>query len=263
MKLRVLYVMLVLLLAAGGYCGYRYYLDALKPEQELDTAAAAQEEIIERIRPVVDYTDLAVSDLHNDTSESDKVNSVEDNAENPLAPCEAVNDDTVGWIYIPDTNIDLPIVQGTDNDFYLHNGVDKAYNYELGCPFLDYKCKSDFSGFNSIVFAHHMTKRRMFADISLFKDEGFMNSHSEGYLTLADGVHTVSFFAYLNVPSTANVYQTEFVSDEDREAYLEYIRDTADYVHDMDVNIDSHLLLLSTCTYEFDEARGLLVGVIG
>lgn len=249
------------LVLVGGYCGYRYYDDVCKPEKQLDTAAAVQEEIIGRIRPVVDYQSPAQS-VDSDDSGTVETSQNSEPTQNPLAPCEEVNDDTVGWIYIPDTNIDLPIVQGTDNDFYLHNGIDRAYNYELGCPFLDYRCIGDFSGFNSIVYAHHMTKRRMFADISLFKDENFMYSHPVGYLILNDGVHTVEFFAYLNVPSTANVYQTEFYTDEQKSEYLDYIFNTADYVHETDVDTTSHLLLLSTCTYEFDEARGVLVGKI-
>ena len=267
MNLKMMEILVIALAIAGGYCGYRYYNEVWKPEKELDTANSAQSEIIGRIRPVMivpedrPETQTAASAPEDDES-GNATQTETGQSENPLAPCEEVNGQTVGWIYIPGTNVDFPIVQGEDNDFYLHNGVDGQYNYELGCPFLDYRCMGDFSGFQSIVYAHHMTKRRMFADIALFKDPAFMTEHPEGYLTLTDGTHPVGFFAYLNVPSTAEIYRTAFDSDEDKENYLQYIAENAVYLTDADVNTDSRLLLLSTCTYEYDEARGVLVGVV-
>ena len=143
-KSPIIFLCLTVLIALIGYCAYRYYNSEILPDQQLDDANQKQQEIIDDMKPSI--------------RTGDKL----DNTENPLTSCEDVNDDTVGWIYIPDTNIDLPIVQGEDNDFYLHNGINGQYNYELGCPFLDYRCEGDFSGFNSIVYGHHMTKRRMF-----------------------------------------------------------------------------------------------------
>ena len=265
MKLRIMEILVVVLAIAGCYCGYRYYSEVWKPEQELDSADAAQSEIIERVRPSIKIPETKPeTEMVSVAPEDDEsgMNADREMTEDPLAPCEEVNDQTVGWIYIPDTNVDFPIVQGEDNDFYLHNGVDGQYNYELGCPFLDCRCLGDFSGFNSIVYAHHMTKRRMFADIALFKDQAFTQSHPVGYLTLTDGTHVVDFFAYLNVPSSAMVYQTEFYSTEDKSAYLQYIAENAVYTMDMGADSSSHLLLLSTCTYEYDEARGVLVGIV-
>ena len=179
-----------------------------------------------------------------------------------LADAAEINSSVVGWITIPDTHIDFPIAQGEDNDFYLHNGFDKKYNYELGCPFLDYRCASDLSGFNSIVYAHHMTEQRMFADIALFKDSAFMEANPVGYLTQHDGVHTVRFFAYLNVPDDSAVYQ---IADSAEYAeYIDTLYRSADYVtkNKDEIKETDRLLLLSTCTYEYKDARGVLVGII-
>ena len=250
-KIGIIGAVFVLLLAVTGYCAYRYYQSNVLPEKQLDEAEQAQQEIIEQIKPSVRTGESAPK--------------TEDNTENPLTSCEDVNDDTVGWIYIPDTNIDLPIVQGEDNDFYLHNGVNGQYNRELGCPFLDYRCEGDFSGFSSIVYGHHMTKRRMFSDISLFADADFMQKHPKGYLTLTDGVHPVTFFAYLTTYPTAPAYYAVFVSDAEKREFLEYLFTEAKHTQTLtaeDLDETAHLLLLSTCTYEFDDARGILVGVI-
>ena len=246
MKRKAAFAFLLLIICAGSYCGYRYYHDSVLPEKAVDEAHDEQLALFESVKPEKNGT-VTVSD--------------------PLEPAEEVNDAVVGWITIDGTHIDFPVCQAEDNDFYLHNGFDGKYNNELGCPFLDYRCEGDFSGFNSIVYGHNMKGQRMFADIALFKDQQYLQLHSEGVLTLKDGEHTVRFFAYMNVPDTAPAYHAVFVSAAEREDYIDYIfseavhtsGQTADGLKEID---DLHLLLLSTCTYEFTDARGILIGVI-
>lgn len=250
MKTRILYTVVAVLVIALGYCGWRYYDDVIRPEKQIAEADSSQNELFSEIRPTVTEGSGKTSDDATVMTESD-----------PLAPAEEINESTTAWLTIPGTHIDYPVVQGEDNDFYLHHGFDGELNQELGCPFLDCRCESSFRGFNSIVYAHHMTKQRMFADIALFKDEAFMRSCPEGYLTLADGVKTIRFFAYLTVPSSAAVYQV-VSAEEERDEYIEYILNTANYHFDIEIDENSRLILLSTCTYEYDQARGVLVGVI-
>lgn len=257
MKTRILTGIVIVLLVALGYCGWRYYGDVIRPEQELAAADSEQRSMFDTIRPVPQGPAGKTPETAPDA----------DAPEDPLLKAAEINPSVAGWITIPGTHIDHPIAQAADNDFYLHNGFDGQYNYELGCPFLDCRCAADLSGFNSIVYAHHMTKQRMFADIALFKDEVFMQAHPEGTLTLHDGVHRVVFFAYLNVPSTSQVYRTDLLTDDDKKAYLTQLLEAADHTagvtaDDLCERSDLHLLLLSTCTYEYDDARGIVAGII-
>ncbi|MBR1384929.1 MAG: class B sortase [Ruminococcus sp.] len=248
MKKAVLLCAIAAFAAAGCYCAYRYYQSDVLPEQQLDKANEEQLQLFENVKP--DYT------IPDDKPGTTKPQ------ENLLEAAEEVNSGVVAWLTIPGTHIDYPICQAEDNDFYLHNGFDGQYNYELGCPFLDYRCAGDFSGFNSIVYAHHMTEQRMFADIALYIDESFFDGHDTGYLVLGDDVHAVDFFAYLSVPSTAPAYHAVFVMDSEKQEYIDYIFQTAKYSKEINIDENSHLLLLSTCTFEYEEARGVLVGVI-
>jgi sortase B len=240
---------ILLLAAAGCYCAYRYYQSEVLPEKQLDEAEERQSALFEKAKPKINASDdgSLPADL--------------------LAEAETVNSAVAGWITIPDTNIDYPVCQAEDNEFYLRNGFDGQDNHGLGCPFLDYRCDADFSGFNSIVYAHHVSQRRMFADISLYKSESFFQAHRTGQLVLHDTVHTVQFFAYLNVYATAPAYHAVFISEREKHDYLEYIAEEADYCTYSAEELaekteDLHLLLLSTCTYEFQDARGILVGMI-
>lgn len=252
MERALILVVLAVFIAVGGYCGYRYYNQDILPEKQLSEADDKQLELFERVKPKV-----LVS--YNGKTETEKTDHG-----SPLQSAEEVNSDVVGWLTIPDTHIDYPIAQAEDNDFYLHNGFDGEYNYELGCPFLDYRCEVDFKGFNSIVYAHNMTHDRMFSDIGLYKDEALLEGHRYGFLAGSDGVHDIEFFAYLSIPSTAPAYHAVFVTDGEKQDYIDYICDTAKYctMDSAEISTDMHLILLSTCTFEYKDARRVLVGVI-
>jgi sortase B len=264
MKTRIITAAVLILAAIGSFCGIKYYKTAYLPQERLDKAVKKQAELIDSIRP--DIENIPVKSNNSADNTGNIVNKGE-NLADPLVYCENVNDDIVGWITIPDTNIDLPIVQGKDNDFYLHNGVDGQYNYELGCPFLDYRCNNDFSGLNSIVYAHNMEGREMFADITRFDDAAFLESHKYGTLTLKDGTHNISFFAYLSLSSTSPLYNTVFVSENERREYIDFLFRSSEHTsfytaEELKGNDELRLLLLSTCTFETEDSRGVLAGVI-
>ncbi len=255
--------LVAVLAGAFAYCGWRYYMETYLPEKQLTDADTSQRELFKNVRP---SPERFARTEGNPVSEEEQPSQAD--APDPLAELKAANDEAVGWLTIDGTNIDYPIVQAKDNSFYLQNGFDKKYNYGLGCPFLDSRCDSDFGGFNSIVYAHHIRgNRAMFGDIAKYKSSSFMKQYPTGTLLTADGVHEVRFFAYMTIPSTAFAYRTGINNENDREEYIDEIFENANYTIDstsdeLKNNNELHLLLLSTCTYEYWEARGVLVGVI-
>ena len=256
----------------GGFCFVKYYETARLPEIRLDDADSSQAELFREIRPR--FEDILAEDALTENSLAEDVHSGSIDIEirrttvsDLLAPGKEVNGETVAWLTIPGTHIDYPVMQCGDNDFYLHNGADGNYNYELGCPFLDYRCQNDFGGFNSIVYAHNMTKDMMFSDIEKFADKSFLEEHSKGYLVLSNEVAQIQFFAYLDIPSSSALYHTVFMTRRDMGEYIDLLFAMAKYTQrftadDLKKYDDLHLLLLSTCTFEYDEARGVLVGII-
>ena len=70
--------------------------------------------------------------------------------------------DAIGWIYVPDTNINYPIMQGEDNDFYLTHGTD-GRSLKCGCIELDYRCESRLQNNFNILYGHNMKNGSMFA----------------------------------------------------------------------------------------------------
>ena len=174
-------VLIAVLLGLSGFFGFRYYNDVYRQKKTIDNAYNDQQMIIDRIKPETQtYINMIKTQLSASEGEKFKNRQVFENNNDLLKDCKDVNKDIMAWLEIPDTNISYPIMQSDDNDFYLHNGVDGNYNYEFGCPFLDYRCQSDFRGFNSIIYAHNMDQNRMFSDIPLYKDADFFKDHNTG-----------------------------------------------------------------------------------
>ncbi len=184
--------------------------------------------------------------------------------DNPLETAQDFNSDLIAWLTVPGTEIDYPVVQGTDNAFYLKHGVDKQESV-LGVPFLDYHCAPDFSGFTSVLYAHNMEWVLLFARVYSFKQPEFMRTHPYGWLTFGNQAHRVDFIAYETAPDGSDIYHTEFIMNQDKRAYYHILKKYM--IHSMNLPSEEelaecHLLLLSTCTFEYQNARGILVGII-
>ena len=254
-----------ILAVLGAYCGWRYYHDAWLPNKQLSDAIESQKELLRQLKPDLGQQGSSSSSLDSEGGSGDVKKASAGGWIDSLAKLKAFNPDAVGWLTIPGTTVDYPIVQAKDNELYLTTGFDRQHS-DVGCPFMDARCDSSFGGFNSIVYAHHIDQE-MFGDISLYKDSGFMEAQPSGVLLAEDGVHNVLFFAYLTTFSTSEVYDTALPDKTDCDAYIDFIFAQAGYTKElMAEELKSHddlrLLVLSTCTYEFENARGVLVGVI-
>lgn len=186
-----------------------------------------------------------------------------DENENALSEIQQINGDVVGWITIPDTAIDFPVVQSGDNDYYLHRDL-KRQESVVGVPFLDYRCAADFSDFQSIIYGHHIKGGRMFSGLTEFQNNEYFNSHSSGYLTTENRQYRVQFFACLNVKNDSFIYQTVFLTEEEKVNLLGNIKDQSLQLREFEESdmLDRQLVTLSTCSYEFTDARTVLIGYL-
>ncbi len=274
MKKFLIFIMCAVFLF-GVYAAYRYYLEEVLPEKQLEENLQLQKEVFRKIKPSVilpdeivesspDVTEYAVETVESSDGISvETVETVENSSEpeNLLEVSVSLNEDVIGWLSIPGTKIDYPVVQKeNDNQFYLTRGIDGKEN-GLGTPFLDYRCSSDFSGFTSIIYAHNIENYEMFAEIANYREKSFLESHPSGYLILPDAVHELDFIAFALVPGDSALYHTVFVTEQEQKEYINFLKNTSEYFIDQNL-IQQHLILLSTCTFENEKARGVLIGII-
>ena len=102
--------------------------------------------------------------------------------------------DTVGWLYLPDTNINYPLMQGEDNAFYLHHAYDGS-SLSAGSVFLDYRCEPRLLNPINVVYAHNMKNGSMFAGLLKFGDSTYFDSHRYSWLATSDMVYRIDFFS--------------------------------------------------------------------
>lgn len=173
-----------------------------------------------------------------------------------FAALTAKNPDTVGWIRVPDTKIDYPIVQSTDNQYYLHKnfaGEDSVY----GAIYLDADSQSDFSGWNNPIYGHHMKDGSMFQNIVKFKDPDFFQAHR--YLeiyTPKRTIHLKTLACYYS-DSDGIVRQTSFPSQEAFTAWVKERLAPCSFAEIPKQPITS-MFVFVTCSYEQPDARTLL-----
>jgi len=166
-----------------------------------------------------------------------------------------INEDVVAWLYGPDSRINYPVVQGWDNDYYLTRLLDGTWNNN-GTLFLDYRNSGDFSDGNSIIYGHHMQTGDMFATLVKYKDQSYFDAHPYLYLTTPDQKYRVELFAGCVVEANADVYQSRDIS----EWLVDYYCENSTFTPSGDIDKSGPILTLSTCTYEFDNARYVVLG---
>lgn len=169
----------------------------------------------------------------------------------------AEHSDSVAWLYIPDTNINYPVMQSGDNDYYAHRATDGSYLY-AGSLFMDYRCSSDFSDFNSVIYGHNMGNGTMFADIPNYENEEYFMEHSYGWLTTENDVRLIDFFAVARTSDTSGLY----LADPTFEEWDSQLRNCASIYKEIGISPDDNLITLSTCTSAEGNSRTILVGKI-
>ena len=171
------------------------------------------------------------------------------------------NNDMRGWINIPGTEIDYPVLQYTDNEFYLHKNFDKKYQYS-GVPFLDYQCGEN--SLNSIIYAHNMKSGAMFAGLTKYESADYFKAHQRVlYDTLYDiGRYEIVavFLTKVGAKDEFRYYEYADLSDNKRyEDYIDNVKQLSLYDTGLDAEYGDDLLTLSTCAYHTSDERIVLV----
>ena len=163
--------------------------------------------------------------------------------------------DVVGWLYCANTGLNYPIVQTAEEggEYYLYRDIDGSSN-KNGTVFLDWQCSSNFTSQNNLVYGHNMKTGRMFAPIVKYRDQSFYDAHPYMYLYTPNQLYKVNLFAGMVTPHDSTVYSYSLSTD--------YINECiANSTFKSNVGTPTgNILTLSTCAYDFDNARYVVMG---
>jgi len=165
-----------------------------------------------------------------------------------------INADIVGWISIADTSIDYPVVQHSDNDYYLDHNIEQKRS-SRGAIFMDYRNEHALVDTHTVIYGHHMKDDSMFGELSKYKDENYYKEHAIITLdTLEQPTRWQIFSVYVYSPDH-QFFQYEFETEQQYSDYLNEIVESSMYSTDIEVTSKDQLLSLVTCTYEVSDAR--------
>ncbi|MDY2881481.1 MAG: class B sortase [Romboutsia timonensis] len=168
-------------------------------------------------------------------------------------------EDYRGWIKIDNTNINYPIVQGKDNSFYLDKDINKNY-LSSGSIFMNY-LNHGFNDENTVLFGHHMRNKTMFAQLKKYKEKEFFYGDNDIVIEVEnDKVLKYKVFSAYVTDSKDNYIKTNFDDKDQYKEFLEDIKNKSQYKSDIDVNENDKIITLSTCSYEFNDARMVVHG---
>lgn len=162
------------------------------------------------------------------------------------------NPDTIGWIKVLGTDINYPVVQTNNNDFYLTHSFDKSYN-KAGWIFADYinkNLKNNELDKNTIIYGHNRQNNSMFGTLSnVFKEEWLSNkkNHYINFSTLNNNMVWKVFSTY-TIEKEEYYIQSNFSSDEEYISFLNTIKNRSTYKYDVNISKEDKILTLSTCT---------------
>ena len=171
----------------------------------------------------------------------------------------AENSDVVGWIYSEGTQINYPVLRGESNETYLHHMINGQYNTS-GSIFMDFRNNPDLSDFNTIIYGHHMKNGSMFASLHQFVSQDFYDEHKYLWYLTPDHIYRLDVLAGYVGDAEAEIY-TIFTDKDQLQSYLSFARAQSTFVPDHEPEDINGIIVLSTCSYEYDDARYVLVCV--
>lgn len=167
--------------------------------------------------------------------------------------------DTVGWLYAVDGSINLPVVQGEDNQFYLTHLPDGEYSYG-GSLFLDYLNESDFSDEASFIYGHNMKNGTMLQPLLEYEKQEYYDKYPVMYLLTPEKDYKLELFAGILTDLESDVYTFSFATPEDKENFIDGLVARSTFTPSFVPRAGDRLLCLSTCAYDYNGARYVVFG---
>ena len=168
------------------------------------------------------------------------------------------NPDIVGWLLVKELGIDYPLVHGTNNEYYLTHTAQKKSN-NRGALFMDFRNNSDLSDFNTIVYGHNINSGRMFGRLKEMKNRSTFDAVTTGYLFTEARTYNLEIFAVVVTDSKSDYFGLFFPSPASKESHLKKIQEQAMFYRDIGMTAKDKIIVLSTCSYEFKDARTLVL----
>ncbi len=248
------YLVLVLLLGVLVFSSVKI-ITYLKDQKNAQASQDNMNNEFVQPTPTPDPDDGEDTDKDKDKDKTEVVSQPEHKGKIDFAAMQEKYPDVVGWIYGANTGLDWPIVQTAEEggEYYLYRDIDGKDN-KNGTVFLDWRCASDFSTQNNMIYGHNMKTGLMFAPLIKYKSQAFFDAHPYLYLYTPSQTYKVHLFAGMETPHDSEVYSYNLSS-----SYLQECINSSTFNSGLGVPT-GNILTMSTCDYDYANARYVLLG---
>ena len=250
---------LVIAVAGSGFWLVHYFIDSREQRQTYENLA---EEFVLESTPTPESTTPAEnsSPTENSSEPAESVSLTTAPPRHDLAALATENADCVGWLTIPDTGIDYPVMHTPDDpEHYLRRDF-YGNSASGGTPFLDGRNLAEAENQNLILYGHNMMDGSMFKPLISYLEPSFRETHKEIYLELSEKQYRYEVFAVVETNTQCSLYQYTGLSDPARESEFR-----AALLKETDLEVVHQApgyLTLSTCNNGGGDSRVLVIAAL-
>lgn len=167
----------------------------------------------------------------------------------------AQHPDIVGWLYQPDTVINYPVVRTDNNDYYLDHTIDGKKN-ACGTLFMDFRDDMESEHPVALIYGHNMKTGIMFGTVDKYREQSYFDAHPILYYITADSAYKLEAAAGVVVDAAHSIFANGTKTQLDA---LQKLFEKSTFASSIPYSEEDRYVILSTCSYEYDNARYLLI----
>lgn len=238
----VVQILLIVVIALSSYKIYKYY----QANRNIKDINVEFEKIVNES---VDSINNKANDQYEKGNDSDEINN--DKESKDIESKRLINDlkekypDVVARILISGTEINQPIVQSNDNQFYLNHNFKNEYN-PFGAVFMDYRNKNDFTDFNTVLYGHNVKTGHIFYELKKFLDPKFAEENNTIHLDTINGIKEYEIIAAY-VADPYDKYRCPNYNEDELSIFIKYVK-SKNKLNTSFPDGDFKILTLSTCS---------------
>ena len=168
---------------------------------------------------------------------------------NSIKSLKKINKETKGYLVVNNTEISYPVVQHSDNNYYLKHDIYKRKT-SMGWVYFDYRNKVNKLDDNTIIYGHSMLNGTMFGTLKKTLNSTWRKNEENMIISLTTekGEFKFKIFSIYKVDYTTDYLRVNFNSKEEKEEFIKLIKGRSSFKNDTEVGVNDKILTLSTCT---------------
>lgn len=176
-----------------------------------------------------------------------------------FSPLKKLCPNIKGWLFAEGTNIDYPVVQTDNNDYYLKHLYTGESN-SSGSLFLDYRNTGLFTDQNTVIYGHHMKNGTMFGSLELYKEQDFYDKYPTMLLYTPIGNYLIELICGTVENGNYEFVRFNFNDEKDFYDYIDARREKSTFQSNVEIAPGDRIISLCTCSYEWNNARYMIMG---